>query len=296
LLPLWQTPFLKTSTIKLIDLNHQGGIGANSLYLKIGGGFNLLIDCGLNPKTPGLNAMPDLRPLRGVHLDAIIVTHCHLDHIGSLPVVMREHPEAVVLLTNSSRMLIEKMLRNSANVMQQQSEEADIPGYPLFTHNEIRQCVKRFVGLPFKRVRKIRGQKDEIEIMFHRSGHVAGAAAVEIHHKQRQIFVNGDVMFEDQRTLQGAQFPSGHFDTLIIETTRGMTEREYGKERVHEIARLVASINDPIGRGRVILAAGVCAGPDAGAAVGLSRCAAVRAAGRLPDLRRWARHGTGRTV
>ncbi len=234
--------------MKLIDLNHQGGIGANSLYLKIGG-LNLLIDCGLNPKTPGLDAMPDLRPLRGVHLDAIIVTHCHLDHIGSLPVVMREHPEAVVLLTNSSRMLIEKMLRNSANVMQQQSEEAAIPGYPLFTHDEIRQCVKRFVGLPFKRVRKIRGQKDEVEIMFHRSGHVAGAAAVEIHHKQRQIFITGDVMFEDQRTLQGAQFPSGHFDTLIIETTRGMTEREYGKERVHEIARLVACINDTIGRG-----------------------------------------------
>lgn len=39
--------------MKLIDLNRQGGIGANSLYLKIGG-LNLLIDCGLNPKTPGL--------------------------------------------------------------------------------------------------------------------------------------------------------------------------------------------------------------------------------------------------
>ena len=234
--------------MKLIDLNRQGGIGANSLYLQIGG-LNLLIDCGLNPKTPGLEAMPDLGPLRGVHLDAIIVTHCHLDHIGSLPVVMREHPEAEVLLTRSSRMLIEKMLRNSANVMKQQSEEADIPGYPLFNNEDIKRCLPRLTGVPFKRLRTIRGRKDRIEIMFHRSGHVAGATAVEIHHGKRQIFVTGDVMFEDQRTLQGAQFPAGHFDTLIIETTRGMTEREYGKERVHEIARLVASINDTIGRG-----------------------------------------------
>jgi len=57
------------------------------------------------------------------------------------------------------------------------------------------------------------------------------------------------VMFEDQRTLRGAQFPAGHFDTLIIETTRGTTERAFGKERVHEIARLIASINQTIAGG-----------------------------------------------
>jgi Cft2 family RNA processing exonuclease len=57
------------------------------------------------------------------------------------------------------------------------------------------------------------------------------------------------VLFEDQRTLKGAMFPAGHFDTLIIETTRGTTERAFGRERVHEIARLVASINDTIARG-----------------------------------------------
>lgn len=234
--------------MKLIDLNRQGGIGANSLFLQIGG-FNLLIDCGLNPKTPGLEAMPDLSKLKGVKLDLIIVTHCHLDHIGSLPVVMREHPKTPVLLTRSSRMLIEKMLHNSANVMKQQKDEMHIPGYPLFTHKDIEQSAHRFIELGFKKAKKFKSKTDSIEIMFHRSGHVAGATAVEIHHKERQIFVTGDVLFENQRTLQGAQFPSGHFDTLIIETTRGMTEREYGKERVHEIARLIDSINETIVKG-----------------------------------------------
>ncbi len=234
--------------MKLIDLNRQGGIGANCLYLQIGG-FNILIDCGLNPKTPGLEAMPDLESLRGVRLDLIIVTHCHLDHIGSVPVVMRDHPKTPVLLTQSSRLLIEKMLHNSANVMQQQKEELSIPGYPLFTHKDIERITSRFVGLAFKKAKKFKRNKEEIEIIFHRSGHVAGATAVEIHHKERQVFITGDVLFENQRTLQGAQFPSGHFDTLIIETTRGMTEREYGKERVHEIARLIDSINETIAKG-----------------------------------------------
>ncbi len=220
------------------------------MHLQIGD-LNILIDSGLNPKTPGLGALPDFKQLRGIQLDLIIITHCHLDHIGGLPVVMRQHPKTPVLLTQSSRMLIEKMLHNSANVMQKQKEEDNVPDYPLFTHEEIDGIVNRFVGLPFKKVKKIqvRGRKDEIEIMFHRSGHVAGATAVEIHHKDRQIFITGDVMFEDQRTLKGAQFPAGHFDTLIIETTRGTTERAFGRERVHEIARLIASINATIAAG-----------------------------------------------
>ncbi|MFO1448647.1 MAG: MBL fold metallo-hydrolase [Opitutaceae bacterium] len=234
--------------MKLTDLNRQGGIGANSLFLQIGG-LNILIDCGLNPKTPGLGALPDLDLLRGVDLDLIIVTHCHLDHIGGLPVVMRQHPKTPVWLTQSSRMLIDKMLHNSASVMKKQKEEDNVPGYPLFTHDEVDRLVGRFVGVPFRVSKRFRGKKDQIELMFHRSGHVAGATAVEIHHKERQIFVTGDVMFEDQRTLQGAQFPMGHFDTLIIETTRGTTERAFGKERVHEIARLVASINATIASG-----------------------------------------------
>ena len=234
--------------MKLIDLNRQGGIGANSLYLQIGD-LNILIDCGLNPKTPGIGAMPELKLIKGIKLDLIIVTHCHLDHIGSLPVVMRQHPKTPVLLTRSSQILIEKMLHNSANVMQQQKEEDGVPGYPLFTHEDIEQCAKRIEGLAFKKRKIIKGRKDEIELTFHRSGHVAGAAAVEIQHKGRGIFITGDVLFDNQRTLKGARFPSGHFDTLIVETTRGQTERTVGKSRGPEIARLIRSINETIDSG-----------------------------------------------
>ncbi|MBW8782556.1 MAG: MBL fold metallo-hydrolase [Verrucomicrobia bacterium] len=234
--------------MKLIDLNRNGGIGANSMYVQIGD-LNILIDCGLNPKMAGRLATPDLAPLRGVDLDLIIITHCHLDHIGSLPVAMRQHPTTPVLMTQSSRMLIERMLHNSANVMMRQKEEANIPDYPLFTHDEIDRCAPRIIGLPFNHVKKFRGKTDEIDIIFHRAGHVAGAAAVEIHHKHRHIFFSGDVLFENQRTLLGAQFPSGHFDTVVIETTRGTTERPIGKERVNEVARLITSINDTIQRG-----------------------------------------------
>lgn len=234
--------------MKLIDLNRDGGIGANSIFVQFGD-LKVLVDCGLHPKKVGRAATPDLTPLRGQTLDLIIITHCHLDHIGSLPVAMREHPNTPVIMPISSRMLIERMLHNSANVMMRQKEENSIPDYPLFTHDDIDRCAKRMTGLPFGHARKFRGAKDEIEIMFHPAGHVAGAGAVEIHHKHRQILFTGDVLFENQRTLPGAKFPAGHFDTLVMETTRGTTERPAGKERVNEVARLIQSINDTIQRG-----------------------------------------------
>ncbi|MEO6875636.1 MAG: MBL fold metallo-hydrolase [Opitutaceae bacterium] len=234
--------------MKLIDLNRDGGIGANSQFIQFGD-LRVLIDCGLNPKKAGLGAIPDLSLLRGQPLDLIIITHCHLDHIGGLPVAMREHPNTPVIMTTSSRMLIERMLHNSANVMMRQKEENNIPDYPLFTHDEIDRCGGRMHGLPFGHAKKFRGNKDEIDIIFHPAGHVAGAAAVEIHYKHRQILFTGDVLYENQRTLPGAKFPAGHFDTLVMETTRGNTERPLGKERVNEIARLIESINDTIKRG-----------------------------------------------
>ncbi len=234
--------------MKLIDLNRDGGIGANSLFIQLGE-LNILIDSGLHPKKTGRSATPDLSPLRGLRLDLIIITHCHLDHIGSLPVVMREHPEAPVIMTQSSRLLIERMLHNSSNVMMRQKEEENIPEYPLFTHEEIDRCSKRMTGLAFGTAKRFRSDKDEVEIVFHQAGHVAGAAGVELHYKHRAIFFTGDVLFENQRTLPGARFPAGHFDTIVTETTRGTTERPASKSRIAEVARLIDSINTTIQRG-----------------------------------------------
>lgn len=238
--------------MKLTDLNRDGGIGANSLFIQLGD-LNVLVDCGLHPKRVGRSATPDFTPLRGLTLDLIIITHCHLDHIGSLPVVMREHPNAPVIMSASSRMLIERMLHNSANVMVRQREEENIADYPLFTHEEVDRCARRFVGLPFGHAKNFRGAHDDIEILFHGAGHVAGAVGVELRHKHRPIFFTGDVLFEAQRTLGAAKFPAGHFDTLVMETTRGTTERPVGKERGNEVTRLIDAINDTIQRGGSVL-------------------------------------------
>ncbi len=234
--------------MKLIDLNRDGGIGANSLFIQLGD-LNILVDSGLHPKRVGRRATPDHAPLRGLNIDLIVITHCHLDHNGSLPIAMREHPGAAVIMTTSSQMLIERMLHNSASVMVRQRDDENIPDYPLFSHEEIDRISRRLTGIPFGQPKKFRGLREEIEVTLYPAGHVAGAAGVEIRHKHRAIFFTGDVLFENQRTLPGAKFPAGHFDTLVTETTRGLTARQPQKTRAAEMARLVESINDTIQRG-----------------------------------------------
>ncbi len=234
--------------MKLIDLNRDGGIGANSLFVQLGD-FNILIDCGLHPKRVGRVASPDLAKIRDQTIDLIIITHCHLDHIGSLPIVMREHPNTQVIMTAGSRLLIERMLHNSASVMLRQRDEEKILEYPLFTHDEIDRCSSRMHAVNMNVAKRYRSEKDEIQVTFYPAGHVAGAAGVEIKHKHRSVFFTGDVLFDDQRTLKGAKFPAGQYDTLVLETTRGATERPPEKSRLLEVQRLIDSINDTIQRG-----------------------------------------------
>ena len=92
---------------------------------------------------------------------------------------LRAQPDAPVIMTTSSRMLIERMLHNSASVMMRQREDEGIADYTLFTHEEVDRCAKRLTGLPFGHAKHFRGAKDEIEVIFHPAGHVAGAAAVD---------------------------------------------------------------------------------------------------------------------
>ena len=238
--------------MKLIDLNSDGGIGANSLYIQLGD-FHCVVDSGLHPKKVGRLAAPNLRPLQGVQLDLIFITHCHLDHIGSLPLLMRAQPDTPVLMTLPSRMLIERMLHNSANVMAREREEKGIPDYPLFTHEEIDRVAPRMFPHQFNNPKKFSGARDEIEFTFHSAGHIAGAAGVEIVHKHRRVFFTGDVLFNTQRILDGAKFPKGRFDTLVTETTHGATERPPGQARSDEMIRLIDTINATLQRGGSVL-------------------------------------------
>ncbi len=234
--------------MKLIDLNSEGGIGANSHFIQIGG-FNILVDAGLHPKKMGKESMPDYDEIDGIDLDLIVLTHCHLDHLGSLPIIVGQNPQAEVITSIPNLTLAPRMLRNSVNVMKRQREEHGRLDLPLFLHRDIAQLNKQLVGQRFERSEVYRKGDEHIEVILHPAGHVAGAAAVEFIHKGRRIVFSGDVLFDDQRTLPGAHLPTGKIDTLILETTRGATARCPHKTRASEVDRLIGQIAAILERG-----------------------------------------------
>ncbi len=234
--------------MQLTDLNRHGEIGANSIFVEIGP-FKILIDAGLHPKQMGYDALPDFEPIESVDLDLIILTHCHLDHLGSLPIVTAHNPQTPVITSAPNESLAPRMLRNSINVMKRQREEHGIGEYPLFTHRNVAQLSKQFSVQRFEKGEIYLKGKEQIEVILHPAGHVAGAAAVELIYKHRRIVFSGDVLFDAQRTLPGAHLPRGPVDTLVLETTRGAKNRESGRSRSSEVDRLIDQIGKVLERG-----------------------------------------------
>ncbi len=234
--------------MNLTDLNRYGEIGANCTFVQLGA-FNILIDSGLHPKMMGYDALPDFEAIENIELDLIVLTHCHLDHLGSLPVVTAYNPRTPVVTTAPNVTLVPRMLRNSINVMKRQREEHGVSEYPLFLHRDVAQLNNQLVIQRFERGEIYNKGNDQIEVILHRAGHVAGAATIELIYKHRRIVFSGDVLFDDQRTLPGASLPKGPVDTLILETTRGAKGRELGQNRATEVDRLVSQISTVLDRG-----------------------------------------------
>lgn len=238
--------------MKLTDLNPGGGIGANSLLIE-SGPFRFVVDSGLHPKFAGKKALPDFSLVERDSLDFIILTHCHLDHLGSLPILSRENPQAPVFLSRASQMLACRMLSNSVAVMKRQRAELDLHEYPLYGRGDVSILRERFQALSFGKPFHFEKDGESLAITLHLAGHVAGAASCSVSRNGERIFFTGDVLFNALRTLPGAKPETSGVDVLIMETTRGLTERPRQGQRESEIVRLLQDVRKVIKRGGSVL-------------------------------------------
>jgi Cft2 family RNA processing exonuclease len=238
--------------MKLTDLNPHGGIGANCLLVELGP-FRFLIDAGIHPKKVGRDTLPDFDKLAPNSIDALILTHCHLDHLGAVPVALRHQPEAMIILSRPTQELAIRMLRNSCNVMKRQRDELRIPEYPLYSFAELDRLEPIMFALPYGHTRTFAKGGEEVQVTLYASGHIVGAAAVKLTYKHRSIFFTGDVLFTDQKTLPGAAFPNETFDTLVMETTRGLTRRTSDNRREEEVSRLLQTVARTLEKGGSVL-------------------------------------------
>lgn len=238
--------------MRLTDLNAAGGIGANCLLADIGP-FRLLVDAGLHPKLVGLAALPRFERLGDRPPDLVLLSHCHLDHLGALPVLLRGMPDVPVIMSPASRILYRRLLHNSHNVMERQRAEAGIREYPLFTRAEIERIDRQVFALTPRQPRFFSGLRgDRLTLTLHPAGHIPGAVAMLVEYHHRRILFSGDVLFNDQLIMPGAALPGEPVDTLVMETTRGATARANGS-RADEMARLLATIREVTAHGGHVL-------------------------------------------
>ncbi len=221
------------------------------MFVEIGP-FKILIDAGLDPKSIGREALPDYSFIDSA-LDFMVLTHCHLDHLGSLPVIMRRHPQAPILCSVPTANLAPRMLINSYNVMMRQREELHIPEYPLYPQSDIHAIEKQFMTLPFERPRIFDKDGQELTVTLYASGHIPGAAGVLFEYKHRRVFFTGDVLFRNMNIIRGAAFPTGKLDVLVTETTRGDTLRKTDHTYEEELKRFIHTIHRTILQGGSVL-------------------------------------------
>jgi Cft2 family RNA processing exonuclease len=244
--------------LKFINLTRRTEIGANSYYLEIGP-HRLLLDCGMHPQNTGEDALPDFKAIADREIEAILVSHAHQDHIGTLPVAMRRFPSARVFMTDTTAEVGSVLLHNSVNVMTRQREEIGEMSYPLFTHRETDRVSERWRWCPMRQRISIAGERaphresDALTFEFFDAGHVLGSTGVMLRAERRTVFYTGDVNFDDQTIMEAAVFPKEKIDVLIIECTRGDHAKPDGWTRAGEERRLTEALGAAFERGACVL-------------------------------------------
>jgi Cft2 family RNA processing exonuclease len=259
--------------VRIINLNPDTAIGASAWFLEIEG-HRLLMDAGTHPKLEGYESLPLYKLVAGQEVDAIAISHCHHDHVGSLPVAVRHFPRAHVLLTELSYFLVERVLHNSVNVMKRQRDEIGIKEYPLYSHDELDDIAPLFQGFKYNReiewatLDKTRAGLPSPTLEFYDAGHALGSAGLLVSGEKETLFYTGDVSFRDQTLLKGARFEDVEADVLIMETTRGNRSVPIDFSREKEIERLTEALHRVLAQnGSVLIPTFALAAPgDAGTA------------------------------
>jgi Cft2 family RNA processing exonuclease len=245
--------------MRIVNLNPDNAIGASAWFLEIEG-HRLLMDAGTHPKREGRESLPLYDLVKQESLDAVAISHCHHDHVGSLPVALRYFPKAKVLMSELSYFLIERVLHNSVNVMIRQRDELGIREYPLYTHDELDDIAYLFEGFKYNREipwastdRRRSGFRGPT-LEFYDAGHALGSAGLMVRGEKETVFYTGDVCFHDQTILRAARFEDVQADVLIMETTRGNRPTPAGFTREAEVERLGLAIQRVLARkGSVLL-------------------------------------------
>ena len=206
--------------IEILPLGNAVGAGCSCFALSCNG-FNILLDAGIYPSGKGEEAYPNF-DLFSKPIDAIVISHAHLDHSGA---VIRAHsiwPDAPIITTSATKALLEPFLHDIA-VQGEIDDETEVKflekTLAIDTYNSL-LTVDFNAWVPIAH---------NLKIKLHPAGHLLGAAIVEIHAGDSRIVYTGDFSTHSQELTSGVKILNitKAPDLLICETTYYHTDREY---------------------------------------------------------------------
>ncbi|WP_137887238.1 MBL fold metallo-hydrolase RNA specificity domain-containing protein [Pseudomonas sp. 2FE] len=208
------------------------GTVTGSKYLLEHDGKRVLIDCGLFQGYKQLRLRNwEHFPLPVGQLDAIVLTHAHLDHSGYLPVLARDGYRGPVYATAATCELAEILLRDSGRLQEEEAEYANRRGFskhhpalPLYTEQDAERALKLFRPLPLHRPQEI---VPGFRVQLRSAGHILGAATVEVVAGGTTLVCSGDLGRLNDPVMVTPESIE-HADYLLVESTYG--DRRHSSE------------------------------------------------------------------
>lgn len=221
-----------------------------SAFILEANGRRILIDCGLYQERPYLERNWNPFPIDPTSLEAIILTHVHLDHSGLLPKVVREGFHGPIYMTTVTADLLPIVLLDSAHLQEEdaaykrkrherEGRRGPYPEIPLYTEEDVRQVFPLIKKVTYEQEIKI---SKNLSFILRDAGHILGSAMVEIlvskRGEEKKIIFTGDIgqknkpLVKDPTTFERA-------DAVIMEATYGNRNHEDPEDIISMLSRII---------------------------------------------------------
>lgn len=220
------------------------GTVTGSRFLVQALGHTLLIDCGLFQGLKPLRQQNWLPlPFPAPAIEAVLLTHGHMDHTGYLPCLLQQGFRGPIYATAPTRAVTEIILRDSGKVQEEEAEKANLHGYtkhtpakPLYTVRQAEQTLSHLQTVARNEWRELFPEAG-IRARWHYNGHILGACFIELEVAGKTLVFSGDIGRDDDLLLYPPSKPD-KADLLLIESTYGnrLHPTEDLAERLAELA------------------------------------------------------------
>ena len=220
----------------------------------------LMVECGMfqGPRAESIERNSNF-PFDPRGIEAVVVSHAHIDHTGALPTLVKKGFTGNIYATNATRDLSAVMLQDSAHVQRYDAEFVSRkrakkglpPVAPIYNEKEAEATIRQFVGVGYERAV---WAADGVQVRFRDAGHILGSAEVYLNVREGsrtlRIGFSGDVGRGHDPLLRDPS-PMEELDVLLIESTYGNREHEPAD---HINDRLCSIVNRAIERkGKIII-------------------------------------------